>query len=175
MTKSTIWHWILDDLWNPASETWDRFQRDDGSLMAAAVSYYAGVSLMPLLIVLGLRLGRFSEDDHLRPGRPANRCSRRCEAEGSPELQAANRIRVEPGPARCLAGRSLGDRWAWCSGRWPFSRNLNGLSTSSGTSRRAEDMGISAIAAVSVAGAVPGVRHALFAGFVDYWPFFWPA
>ncbi len=59
MKNSAIWRWIRDYFWNPVSKTWDRFQKDDGSLMAAAVSYYAGVSLLPLLIVLVSGLGVF--------------------------------------------------------------------------------------------------------------------
>ncbi|MCA9054160.1 MAG: YihY/virulence factor BrkB family protein [Planctomycetaceae bacterium] len=38
---------------------WDRYQRDDGPMMAAAVSYYVGLSLCPLLLVLLAGLGWF--------------------------------------------------------------------------------------------------------------------
>ncbi len=58
---TSMWGWIRKQLWNNPREAWDRFQRDDGSLMAAATSFYAGLSLMPLLIVLVSGLGVFLE------------------------------------------------------------------------------------------------------------------
>lgn len=56
-----LWRFFRDRVWEPLSETWDRFQRDDGSLMAAATAFYAGLSLMPLLIVLISGLGLLLE------------------------------------------------------------------------------------------------------------------
>jgi membrane protein len=54
-----VWGLFRRQVWDRIAETWDRFQRDDGSLMAAATSFYAGLSLMPLLIVLISALGWF--------------------------------------------------------------------------------------------------------------------
>ncbi len=52
-----MWHFLKTRIWKPLAETWDRFERDDGSLMSAATAFYAGLSLMPLLIVLVSGLG----------------------------------------------------------------------------------------------------------------------
>lgn len=49
--------WLRKQFWERPREAWDRFQRDDGSFMAAATSFYAGLSLMPLLIVMVSGLG----------------------------------------------------------------------------------------------------------------------
>ncbi len=86
MIKNTFWNWVVNSIWNPASETWSRFQRDDGSLMAAAVSYYAGVSLLPLLIVLVSGVGFFLKTTTL--GQDArHEVLSAVEQEGSPELR----------------------------------------------------------------------------------------
>ncbi|MCA9072195.1 MAG: YihY/virulence factor BrkB family protein, partial [Planctomycetaceae bacterium] len=52
-----LWHFVQTRMWGALKETWDRFQRDDGSLMSAATAFYAGLSLIPLLIVLISGLG----------------------------------------------------------------------------------------------------------------------
>jgi len=44
---------------------WERFNDDDGPLMAAAVSYYVGLSLFPLLLVLIAGLGMFFRYTHM--------------------------------------------------------------------------------------------------------------
>lgn len=56
-TGRSLWGGMKQQLWNHPREAWEEFQRDDGSLMAAATSFYAGLSLMPLLIVLVSGLG----------------------------------------------------------------------------------------------------------------------
>ncbi|MEX0724733.1 MAG: YihY/virulence factor BrkB family protein [Planctomycetaceae bacterium] len=86
MTLKSLWNGLLKRVWNPAAETWDRFERDDGSLMAAAVSYYAGLSLMPLLIVLVSGIGVFLKTTDL--GQDAqHQLLAAIEREGSPELR----------------------------------------------------------------------------------------
>jgi membrane protein len=44
---------------------WDRYEVDDGPLMAAAVSYYMGLALFPLLFLLTAGLGLFLKHTHL--------------------------------------------------------------------------------------------------------------
>jgi membrane protein len=43
----------------PIPAAWDRYQADDGPMMAAAVAYYLGLSLFPLLLLLLAGLGWF--------------------------------------------------------------------------------------------------------------------
>lgn len=50
---------LKNRIWGPLQETWKRFVDDDGTLMAAAVAYYASLSLFPLLLVLVSGLGFF--------------------------------------------------------------------------------------------------------------------
>lgn len=60
--KNSAVTWLRTRVWDRLRETWDRFQRDDGSLMAAATSFYAGLSLMPLLIVIVSGVGLVLEN-----------------------------------------------------------------------------------------------------------------
>lgn len=56
LRKSTAWVWLRrrgHELWG----AYQRFQRDDGTLMAAAVAYYLGLSLFPVLLILISALG----------------------------------------------------------------------------------------------------------------------
>jgi membrane protein len=44
---------------SPFYDAWDRYQNDDGPVMAAAISYYVGLSLFPLMLLLLAGLGWF--------------------------------------------------------------------------------------------------------------------
>ncbi len=50
---------LIDSVWQPMAATFERFHRDDGELLAAAVAYYAALSFFPLLLVLISGLGLF--------------------------------------------------------------------------------------------------------------------
>lgn len=57
--------WLRDNAWRPLRNTWDRFVDDDGTLLAAAVAYYASLSLFPLLLVLVSGVGVFLDSTEL--------------------------------------------------------------------------------------------------------------
>lgn len=52
-------NWIWTRFWPQLRQTFREWREDDGSLMAAAVSYYAALSLIPLILVLIAGLGFF--------------------------------------------------------------------------------------------------------------------
>jgi membrane protein len=82
----SAWGWIRKQFWDRPREVWDRFQRDDGSLMAAATSFYAGLSLMPLLIVMVSGLGVFLQTTQLGVNAQMH-VLEAIEAEGSPLIR----------------------------------------------------------------------------------------
>lgn len=45
-------HWLLKHFWSDPRSAFERWQQDDGGLMAAAVAFYAALSVFPFLILL---------------------------------------------------------------------------------------------------------------------------
>ena len=57
--------WFKRHIYTPAKQTFFQFGMDDGSLLAAGVAYYVGLSFFPLLLVLVSGLSLFLKYTHL--------------------------------------------------------------------------------------------------------------
>jgi membrane protein len=99
--------WLRKRLWDEPREAWDRFQQDDGSLMAAATSFYAGLSLMPLLIVIVSGVGLVLESTRFGADAQQQVLSA-IEADGSPLVRQQVETLLSPVAQGALVGGPLG-------------------------------------------------------------------